>query len=383
MSATVWRLFSPMDDRLKFGLILNPVAGLGGPTGLKGTDGVVDEALRRGGEEKVQSRVRLALKPLDQKQTAVEWITLPGEMGADVLTDLGIEHRVLGEAPRGATTAEDTRRGVGLLEEEGIDLLLFAGGDGTARDVFDRHSRTPAVLGIPCGVKMHSGVFSTSPGAAADLILKLIEGDILSIVEAEVRDIDEASFREGVVKTRYYGELPVPNDLRYMQQTKVGGREVEDLVIQDMAADFIEHIDPHTVYIMGSGSTIGGIMDAMGLPSTLLGIDVMQNQKVVATDVSEQQLLALLQDVEKSRIVITAIGGQGHILGRGNQQISPTVLRCVGTDNIDIFASKSKLASLEKRPLLVDTGDEALNETLRGIRPVITGYDDRVLYRIA
>lgn len=372
-----------MDDRLKFGLILNPIAGLGGPAGLKGTDGVVEEALRRGSEKRVQDRVRLALEPLCEKQDAVEWITLPGEMGADVLSDLGIPHRTLGEAVTAATTAEDTQMGVSLLEAESIDLLLFAGGDGTARDIFDAYERVPAVLGIPCGVKMHSGVFTTTPGAATALIDKLIEGEILSIVEAEVRDIDEISFREGIVKTRFYGELPVPDDLQYMQQTKVGGREVEELVIQDMAAYFIENLDPSVFYVMGSGSTIAGVMDAMGLNSTLLGIDVVRNHQVFATDVSEQELLEILKDAGEARIVITAIGGQGHILGRGNQQISPAVIKRVGIDNIDILASKSKLASLEKRPLLVDTGDESLNEALRGIRAVITGYEDRVLYRVA
>ncbi|MBT4161536.1 MAG: ATP-NAD kinase family protein [Gammaproteobacteria bacterium] len=368
------------ERRIRIGLLLNPVAGMGGPTGLKGTDGVIDEAIRRGGESRVDERVELCLNSL--VDTDIEWLTLPAAMGADLLARLGLPHKVTGRVQEGRTTAEDTRRGVVSLEGEGIDLLLFAGGDGTARDIVDSYHDCSAILGVPCGVKMHSGVFATSPQAAAGLINKLSVGELLSVIQAEVRDIDEASFREGIVKTQFYGELPVPDDLRFMQQTKVGGREVEELVIEEIAAEFIENLDPETLYIMGSGSTIAGVMAAMGLPSTLLGIDVIKNREIVATDVSEQQLLKLLQKDLPARIVVTAISGQGHIFGRGNQQLSPVVIRKVGVNNIDILASKSKLAGLNKRPLLVDTGDMALDESLRGIRSIVTGYEDRVLYRI-
>ena len=168
-----------------------------------------------------------------------------------------------------------------------------------------------------------------------------------------------------------------------MQQTKVGGREVEELVIQELAADFIENMDPQVLYVMGSGSTVSGVMDAMGLNSTLLGIDVIRGGEIVALDVSEGELLQLLEGGVPARIVITAISGQGHILGRGNQQLSPDVIRQVGSDQIDILASKSKLAGLDRRPLLVDTGDEQLDAELRGVRTVLTGYEDRVLYRVA
>jgi len=370
-------------QRLNVGLVLNPIAGLGGPAGLKGTDGVVDEALRRGSQPRVQGRAREALHDLDNG--IFYWKTLPGEMGETLLEELGLPYEVVGreEIATDETAAADTRRGVELLEAAGIDLLVFAGGDGTASDVVDARRSVPVVLGIPSGVKMHSGVFATSPNAAHGLLAKIAEGEILSIIEAEVRDIDEVSFREGIVKTKYHGELPVPDDLRYMQQTKVGGREVEELVIEEMAADFIERQEPGVTYIMGSGSTVAGIMAAMGLEATLLGIDVVRDGELVASDVSEQELLALLPEGVKAKILVTVIGGQGHILGRGNQQLSPAVISRVGTENVEVVATKTKLAALNKRPLLVDTGDEAVNETLRGLRSVITGYEDRVLYRVA
>jgi len=168
-----------------------------------------------------------------------------------------------------------------------------------------------------------------------------------------------------------------------MQQTKIGGREVEELVIEEMAADFIERQEPGVIYVMGSGSTVAGIMAAMGLEATLLGIDVIRDGELIASDVSEQELLALLPEGVKAKILVTVIGGQGHIMGRGNQQLSPAVIRRVGAKNIEVVATKTKLAALEKRPLLVDTGDEAVNESLCGLRSIITGYEDRVLYRVA
>jgi predicted polyphosphate/ATP-dependent NAD kinase len=366
--------------KLKVGLLLNPMAGVGGPVGLKGSDGVYEEAIRRGGKSQVSERVALCLHALAEE--TIEWFTLSGGMGADLLKELEIDHRVVAQVPI-KTTGVNTRKGVKALAGAGIDLLLFAGGDGTARDVFDEFDKIPAALGIPCGVKMHSGVFATSPRAAAELVNKLIAGELLSVINAEIRDIDEASFREGVVKTKYHGELPVPNDLRYMQQTKIGGREVEALVVQEIAADFVDNMDADIMYIMGSGSTIATVMETLGLPATLLGIDVIKGGQLIATDATEQQLLDMLVDGVSAKIVVTVIGGQGHIFGRGNQQLSSAVIRRVGIDHIEILATKEKLAGLEHRPLLVDTGDEKLDMALSGMRTIVTGYEDRVFYRVA
>lgn len=369
-----------MTHQLRIGLVLNPYAGIGGPVGLKGSDGVFEQALARGGRSKVAERVSQCLQGLPHER--IEWLTLSGSMGAELLAALGIASQVVFAPALLPTTAEDTRVGVSKLCEQGIDLLLFAGGDGTARDVADGFAHTPAVLGIPCGVKMHSGVFATTPAAAAELIGKLIAGEVLSVVQAEVRDIDEASFRDGHVTTRFYAELPVPDDLRYVQQTKVGGREVEALAVQDMAADFIEHIEPDVLYLMGSGSTVATIMEAVGQPATLLGIDVLLGDQLLLADASEQQLIELLKTHDRAQLVVTAISGQGHVFGRGNQQLSPAVIRAVGLDNILIVASKTKLAGLHGRPLLVDTGDPELDQALSGMKSVLTGYDDRVLYRL-
>ena len=375
------------DRKIKVGLVLNPKAGVGGPVGLKGSDGVYDDAMSLGGVSKVADRVAACLERI--AHDGIEWFTVPGEMGGDSLGHLGITFHLvdLGNTANTAntanTSAEDTRHVVRLLCEQGVDLLLFAGGDGTARDVADSIQNVAAVLGIPCGVKMHSGVFATTPVAAATLINKIIAGEILSVVTSDVRDIDENSFREGLVKTQFYGELPVPNDLRYVQQTKVGGKEIDALVVQDIAAYFTENMDLDALYLMGSGSTVSTLMDSQGLESTLLGIDVVRNGELLAADVSENQILELLEDATVAKIVVTAIGGQGHIFGRGNQQLSARVIRRVGVRNLQIVATKSKLVGLERRPLLVDTGDHKLDEALAGIKSVLVGYDDWVLYQVA
>ena len=392
---------------LRVGLILNPIAGIGGPVALKGSDGVVAQARARGSESQVAGRagacIRRILSALDDVE-AVNWVTMPGEMGADVLYAEGAACTVLGEIEAGNTTADDTRRGVVLLDACGIDLLLFVGGDGTARDIVDvwmsspdqapaplstqsstqsTHLSIPAFLGIPGGVKMHSGVFATTPRSAAEVVLQLARGELLSVVDREVRDIDESALREGRVEARWYGELPVPDDLRYIQHTKVAGREVEALAVEDIAAGFIESLETDLLYLMGSGSTVATLMAGMSLDNTLLGIDAVLDGQVIARDLTEQQLWQLLQSGRPARIVITAIGGQGNIFGRGNQQFSPRVIRRVGRRNIILVATRTKLAGLASRPLLVDTGDETLDAELSGLLTVYTGYEDRVLYPVA
>ena len=369
---------------LAIGLVVNPMAGIGGPVGLKGSDGLYDEALHLGGRSQVAARVRLCLAALAETVAdRIAWFAPAGTMGGDHLDPLSIAYEIAGPVTGEWTRPEDTWSVVDELCHCGIDLLLFAGGDGTARDVADTFHSVPAVLGIPCGVKMHSGVFATTPGAAAEMLIKLTQGEALSLVDAEVRDIDEASYREGVVKTRYYGELPVPDDLRYVQQTKVGGRESDELVVREIAADLIDKMDDDALYIMGSGSTVATIMEAMGLRATLLGIDVVYRGELLAGDATEQQILSLLDEHPNARMVVTAISGQGHVFGRGNQQLSASVIRRVGIGNIQIVATKSKLAALEQRPLRVDTGNPLLDGELAGMKRIHTGYEDHVLYRIA
>ena len=366
----------------RLGLLINPVAGLGGSVALKGSDGqaTTQRALELGAEPKAQQRTGIALEVL--KGLPVEILTYPAEMGEEAALASGFIPTVIGKIESGNTTPEDTERAARELCAKGIDLLLFAGGDGTARNICKALPEQFPVLGIPAGVKIHSGVYAVTPKAAGEIVAMLVRGELVTLGDQEVRDIDEEAFRAGTVRAKYYGELKVPQEHRYLQQVKNGGKESEELVLADIAAEIIEQMEPDQLYIMGSGSTVQAVMDELGLENTLLGVDLVENHQLVASDCTAQALLSLT-DGRQATIIITIIGGQGHILGRGNQQLSPELIRRVGKENIKVIATKTKLTQLSGRPLIVDTGDQLLDRELSGVIPVITGYKDAVLYRIA
>jgi predicted polyphosphate/ATP-dependent NAD kinase len=373
---------------LHIGLLVNPLAGLGGSLGLKGSDGseLRDRVADLSTEQRKRTRVRVerALMPLQTLSERVKLTTWAGEMGATALIDMGLPCKILGEVRNGLTDSRDTQAAVKSLLEAGVDILVFAGGDGTARDLFDVVGSRFPVLGIPAGVKMHSGVFAVSPEAAGELLAELAVGGLVGLRVQEVRDIDEAAFREDVVKSRFYGEMQVPGEGRFLQHTKVGGRESQELVAAEIAAWFVESMEPGTTYLVGPGSTTAAIMEELGQPNTLLGVDVIRGGELLASDANEETLLGLLQDCpDRAEIVVTVIGGQGHVFGRGNQQFSPAVIRQVGRDNITVVAAKSKITALEGRPLLVDTNDPDLDRRLCGYYSILTGYDDHILYRVA
>jgi predicted polyphosphate/ATP-dependent NAD kinase len=304
-------------------------------------------------------------------------------MGSSALAGLELPVEIIGRPDSEQTTAGDTRRAARDLAACELDVLVFAGGDGTARDVLDAVDGSVATLGIPSGVKMHSAVYAVSPEAAGELLVRLASAGLVNVQLREVRDIDENAFREGVVKARFYGELLTPEEGHFLQRTKVGGVESEELAAEDIAAGIVEDIEPGKIYLIGPGSTTAAIMAELGLPNTLLGVDAICDHQVLLADAGESELLALLEREHRpAEIIITAIGGQGHIFGRGNQQFSPAVIRRVGLDNITVVASKGKIKGLEGQPLLVDTNDPALDRALAGYRRVVTGYRDEILYPV-
>ncbi|MGL4315602.1 MAG: ATP-NAD kinase family protein [Pseudomonas sp.] len=361
------------------GLIINPLAGLGGPAALKGSDGVAAEALARGATPRAAERTRIALECLRPVAERLQFLTFPGPMGADLLVELGYAHRVLGQLGEGATSAADTRQAVQLLQDSGCALLLFAGGDGTARDVCAVAREDQPVLGIPAGVKIHSGVYAISPRAAGEMARRLVEGGLVRLSSGEVRDLDEAALRDGKVSARWYGELCVPVEGEFMQHVKQAGMESEELVLVDIADWLQESWEEGVRYVFGPGSTLHGLAENLGLETTLLGVDVIENGAVLARDVTEAQLFELV-DGHPTRLLVTAIGGQGHIIGRGNQQISPRVLRAIGLEHLRVIATKRKLGTLEGRPLLVDSGDPALDESFPDALRVWAGYKEELLY---
>ncbi|MFA5868084.1 MAG: ATP-NAD kinase family protein [Candidatus Bathyarchaeia archaeon] len=367
----------------RLGFIVNPVAGMGGRVGLKGSDGA--ETLRRarelGATETSPARATEALRHLTPVKGLFELITYPGEMGEDEARSAGFEPRVIGAIKAGETTSADTRAAASEMARLGVDLILFAGGDGTARDICEAiDGKTPA-LGIPTGVKIHSGVYAISPSAAGELAAKYLRGEVSSVQQSEVMDIDEEAFRENRLSARLYGYLRVPREEAYMQGSKEASPVQEDENLKAIAADLADEMTPDTLYVLGPGSTISSVAEHLGLKKTLLGVDVVQGGRIVAADINEEQLLEHVSG-KKAKIIVTVIGGQGFVFGRGNQQISPRVIRAIGKENIVIAATPAKLATLHGRPLLVDTGDPVLDAELTGYTRIVTDYGRRVVYRI-
>ena len=367
------------------GLIINPVAGIGGKVGLKGSDGseTLKKALELGAVPESGKKALVALKRIKEVERDVTIYTYPGEMGEDICKEAGLDCRVIGEIRSGATGAADTKKAAKELAKYKPDLILFAGGDGTARDVLDAIGTEVPVLGIPTGCKIHSGVYALNPRSAGSLICDFAKDKIKSTKEAEVMDIDEDLFRQGEVRARLYGYLRVPNEKKRVQNLKSGRGHSEEGAL-DLAANYIvETMEPDTLYIIGTGSTTAFIMKKLGLPNTLLGADLVYNNAVVASDCTERQILGALNDYDKVKIIVTVIGGQGYIFGRGNQQISAEVIKRVGKENIIIVATEDKMMSMFGRPLYVDTGDEEVNAYLRGYMRVVMGYEKFIVARVS
>lgn len=367
----------------KLGLIVNPVAGMGGRVGLKGSDGreIQERAVEMGAVKTAPGRAVEALRRLIHLKEEIELMTYPGEMGEDEARECGFEPSVIGEIASDETTAEDTKRAAGEMLERGVDLILFAGGDGTARDVYEAVDGDVPVLGIPAGVKIHSAVYAINPKSAGELAAMYLRGGPVTVRESEVMDIDEDAFREDRVSARLYGYLNVPYERALVQGSKEGSSYQEDFVLEAIARDIVDDMDDDTAYIIGPGSTTRPIAETLGLGKTLLGVDVIRGGRLLASDANESMLLEII-DGRKAKIVVTVIGGQGFIFGRGNQQISPEVIRWVGKENVLVVATPDKMASLKGRPLLVDTGDPELDRELSGYVRVITGYRRRVVYRV-
>ncbi len=369
-----------MTSRFRLGLIINPLAGLGGSVALKGSDGVAMEAIAKGAKPKAHLRMQQALEVILPYREQVEIITASGPMGETLALQMGFHVRVVHEVAD-ETQAEDTQAVVKVLLNETLDLLLFAGGDGTARDIFAvAHDNMP-VLGVPAGVKIHSGVYGITPHASGMVVKMLLDGELVSLMDADVMDIDEIAFREGRVKARRFGEMLVPAEPRYIQAVKMGGIESDELVLADIAAEIIGEMEDE-LYIMGSGSTVAAVMAELNLDNTLLGVDLVKSHQLQGSDLTAMQLIEMTDELP-TKLVITLIGGQGHILGRGNQQLSPPLIRRIGKENIIILATKTKLKALEGRPLIVDSGDPELDRELCGYYRVITGYHDYVMYQVA
>ncbi len=372
---------------LKLGVVINPVAGLGGPAGLKGSDhpATVETARSLGIESRVRQRVLEVFGELGRKgvRGQITVYSSCSTMGvcSEALPTLTWQEGFTPVVDR-ETTGEDTIAAARKLLDRAVDLILFAGGDGTARNIYEAVGQGVPVLGIPSGVKMHSGVFATSPSAVAGIVKAMLDGKPVSLETAEVRDIDESALAKGVVNSRYFGELLVPQYGNLVQQVKCGSPDDEALVVAEIAAHIDETQEADVLYLVGAGRTTKALKDLWGQEGSLLGVDAYRNGSQVGCDLNAPDLLALARS-GPTRLVVSVTGGQGFLFGRGNQQLSSEVLRAVGVDNICIVSSRGKLRLLDGRPLLVDTGDAMLDREISGYRKIVAGYEDVLLYPVS
>ncbi|MCQ5340231.1 MAG: ATP-NAD kinase family protein [Candidatus Methanomethylicia archaeon] len=357
----------------KVGFIINPIAGMGGAVGLKGTDGeeILEKAIKLGAEKVALKRAEEFLKSLGSLANTIEFWTCPGEMGEDIFNKLNINHKLI-PGKRGKTTAEDTKFAAKYMLESNLDIIVFCGGDGTARDILDIIDMKVPVIGVPAGVKMQSGVFAINPRVAAELLIKYLWGE-LPLKEAEVADVDEESYRAGRLSTKLYGYLLTPYEPDYIQGMKTP-TPIRDDIIENMEAIakwIIENMEDDTIYILGPGTTVKKILELLGLDGTLLGVDLLLNRRILKKDVNEKEILEFIRD-NKAKIIVSPIGKQGFIFGRGNQQISPKVIKMVGKENIIIISTKEKLKDIKF--LRVDTGDIEVDKMFANGVKVLIDY---------
>jgi predicted polyphosphate/ATP-dependent NAD kinase len=357
-----------ISDPILIGLLINPVAGMGGRVGLKGTDGMCEEALRRGAEPGASRRALSALRQIGDVPLKV--LTCSGDMGEKTLLESGISSFQVVYKYEGMSTAKDTTEACREFLRRGVSLILFCGGDGTARDVFSVVEDRVPILGIPAGVKMYSAVFAINPTCCAEIIRNL---DRATLRESEVVDVDENAYRDGALSTKVYGYARMPSlPMRVQMGKQEYAAPDEQGAKEDIALFITEIMKDDVLYILGAGTTTAEIVHRLGIPKTLLGVDVVMNGRLIAQDADERTLISLLEQTEKAKIVVSPIGAQGFVLGRGTQSISPEVVRMAGVANVIVVATPHKLA--ETRTLYLDTGEVTLDRMFGDSILVISGY---------
>lgn len=359
-------------------MVVNPIAGMGGRVGLKGTDGVLEEAIAKGAEPVAPERAIEFLRKLKENmaETPVEILTCPGIMGEEEVKAASLPVQVLPMAIGKETTAEDTKKAVRLMLNKKLGLIVLVGGDGTAKDVFDalQDGGEVPVLGVPSGVKMYSGIFAVNPSDAAYVVLAFARRQA-EMTEFEIMDADEEAIRSDTFVVKLYGYLKGPFLPMRIQGTKqVSPATVDEKENQTATARFIiEQMQPAHTYILGPGTTVKRVAELLGVKKTLLGVDIYKKENVIL-DVDEDRILEEVEDWKRTWIVLSPIGHQGILFGRGNQQISPGIIKRVGKQRIIVAATKGKLQSIHGGVLRVDTGNAKVDETLKGYIKVVTDY---------
>lgn len=365
----------------KVGLLINPIAGMGGKVGLKGTDGkkTLARARQLGAVPESEAKAVNALKQLLPLKEEILFLTAQGEMGERALEQSNFQKKVIYKGKK-ETDAKDSLQFLKALQSENVDLLLFVGGDGTARDVVSVIGLAYPVIGVPAGVKIHSPVYALTPEAAGRLAFSYLSFDDLTLVESAVIDIEEKAFREDRIQTSVYGYLQVSDDNQSLQALKSPSPQTESEAQISAALQIIDLMEDDTYYIIGSGSTPSRILEELQLPATQLGIDIIKNEKLIAKDVNEQDILTII-DTHSAKLVVTPMGGQGFLFGRGNQQLSDKVLAKLKKEDIQIVSTPGKIKTLFGKPLLIYTGNPKIDSKLSGYYKIIVGYGKYMVYK--
>jgi predicted polyphosphate/ATP-dependent NAD kinase len=368
----------------RLGLIVNPIAGMGGSVGLKGTDGdLAAEAKAIGASPVAAARAVIALSPLIDMKRDLVILTCSGEMGETAAQHVCIRSIVLSTISDGATTAADTKIAATRILENGPELLLFVGGDGTARDLLPVVGNKTPLLGVPSGVKMHSAVFAATARAAGEVARNyLLASDRQSLLQdAEILDREIISSGEYPLSPKLYGMVRTPQLSFLVPGAKSSSRLTEMAALDGAINRSRETIEDERVSLIGPGSTMQALKRKLGFEGTPLGVDAAKDGRCLATDVGEEEILELIKD-RPARIVLSIVGGQGFLFGRGNQQLSARVIREVGIDNIVVVSSLEKLTALPGNCLLVDTGDENLDDDLAGYVKILVSSMRTVMMQV-
>lgn len=364
---------------MNIGLIVNPIAGMGGAVGLKGTDGdMYEKAIDLGAEPVTPGRVEEFLSFISNRE-GVNFLVAPGKMGEDYIREFDLQFETIGYIDD-TSSREDTIRIARKMMDSEMELLVFAGGDGTARDIYDAIGRKVPVIPIPTGVKVFSSVFAVNPRAAARMLNSFLKEK--SLIEREVLDIDEDSYREGKLTAERYGYLLVPEIENLLQKGKESstGRESVKENKKEIARYIIEEMERDTLHLLGPGTTLRSVSERLGVSNTLLGVDAVINGNLVGSDLNEEGILKLLRKHEDAVIWVTPLGGNGFVFGRGNKQFTPEVIKKVGFKNIVVLGNRSKINKLGN--LRIDTGDHDVDQEFQGYIEVITGYRENTIMEV-
>jgi predicted polyphosphate/ATP-dependent NAD kinase len=346
-------------------VIVNPIAGMGGRVGLKGTDGEdrLRQAIALGAEPTAATRAVRALAAIRRSGLDLEVFTAPGEMGSAACQTAQLERVVIGRPEPAATSAADTAAAAISLVEEDVDLLLFAGGDGTARDVYGAIGDSVPILGVPTGVKMHSGVFARNPEAAGEAAAVFLRSAARPVEAAELVDAEPAADGEPP-RVKVYGEVKVPAGRSSPLPAKARSSVSSTAAVAALCRQLADGMDPRRLYIIGPGATAGLVKQRLGIAGSIAAVDAVVGGRLVAADAGERELLALLDRHVEATVIAGVIGGQGYLFGRGNQQISAAVL--ARRTDLVVVSSEEKLLVLKPQRLLVDTGDPEVDRGLGG-----------------